>query len=281
MIYTDGATGKSYAKRFNVTGVTRDKEYNLIKENDKSEVHHFTANANGEAEVVSITLKPSSSAKKKQFEFHFEELDIKGRSGVGIQVTKYPIKAINIKEAGKSTISGKKIWLDEQFGRLNIDEKGTFIDSFGAEDKIIIFYRDGYYEIIDQDLSRKLDAEKIIGIQKFDPEKIITAVYVDMEKKQFTVKRFKIETTTLNNKFLFIKEGEGNYLETITTEEDPILTVEKGRGSQVRKIKYKIGKNVEVTGWKTVGTRLEDYIKSIKMYWVERRNVNPQTELFE
>ncbi len=117
-------------------------------------------------------------------------------------------------------------------------------------------------------------------IEKFDPGKIITAVYADMEKKQFNIKRFKIETTTLHNKFSFIKEGEGNYLKTVTTAENPILHFEKGRGAQVRRLNYKIAKNVEVTGWKAVGLRLEDYSKSVIMYWIEQKSENLQTKLF-
>jgi topoisomerase-4 subunit A len=117
-------------------------------------------------------------------------------------------------------------------------------------------------------------------IEKFNPEKVITAVYADVEKKQYYVKRFNIETTSLHNKFFFIKEDPAIVLETVTTAADPVLYFEKGRGAQIQKIKYKIGKNVEITGWKTVGTRFEDYSKSVKMSWVEQGG-NPQGKLFE
>ncbi len=172
------------------------------------------------------------------------------------------------------------MWFDDKFRKLNTEEKGKYISIFEPDDKIIIFYRDGFYENIDQDLNRRLDAEKIIDIRKFNPENIFTAVYVDVERKQFYVKRFKIETSTLNNKFFFIKEGKENYLETVTTDEDPVLHFEKGRGSQVTKINYKVGKNVEITGWRALGTRFEDYSKSVKMHWVKQKNENSQGELF-
>lgn len=280
MIYADGATGISYAKRFNVTGVTRDKEYDLTKGHEKSKVHYFTANANGEAEVVKVVLSPASSARIKEFDFYFEELDIKGRSSMGNQVTKYPIKSVKFKEAGKATLSGRKLWFDEKFGRLSAEEKGIYLGSFEPEDKVLVIYTDGNYEITDQEMTQKFDAEKVLHIGKFYPEKIITAVYVDNEKKQYIVKRFKIETTTLKSKFLFIKEGNNNYVEAVTTDDEPILAVQQGRGEQIRKAKFKIAKMVEVMGWKAVGAKLVDYSKSVEMEWVKPKAEDNQPELF-
>lgn len=280
MIYADGATGISYAKRFNVTGVTRDKEYDLTKGHEKSKVHYFTANANGEAEVVKVVLSPASSARIKEFDFYFEELDIKGRSSMGNQVTKYPIKSVKFKEAGKATLSGRKLWFDEKFGRLSAEEKGIYLGSFEPEDKVLVIYIDGNYEITDQEMTQKFDAEKVLHIGKFYPEKIISAVYVDNEKKQYIVKRFKIETTTLKSKFLFIKEGNNNYVEAVTTDEEPILAVQQGRGEQIRKAKFKIAKMVEVMGWKAVGAKLVDYSKSVEMEWVKPKAEDNQPELF-
>lgn len=279
MLYVDGATGISYAKRFNVTGITRDKEYDLTKGHDKSKVHYFTANANGEAEVVKIVLG-NCTARIKDFDYYFEELEIKGRNSMGNQVTKYPVKSVKFKEAGRSTIAGKKLWYDDQFGRLNTEEKGQYLGVFDAEEKILVMFSDGNYEITDQELTQKLDTEKVIFIEKFNPEKTVTAVYVDMDKKQFMVKRFKIETTTLKNKFMFIKEGEGNYLETVTTIEDPVLAMQQGRGAQIRKGKLKINKIAEVTGWRTVGTKLADFSKSTELEWVKPKEEDSQPELF-
>ena len=163
---------------------------------------------------------------------------------------------------------------------MNGDEKGVLLGSFEAEDKIISIYKDGSYELSDLELSQRFDVEKILLIEKFSAEKIITVVYADVDKKQYFVKRFKIETSTLHNKFFFIKEDKNIWLETVTTAEDPVLYFEKGRGALTQKIKYKIGKNIEVTGWKSVGTRFEDYSKSVKMHWVEN-NENKQRSLFE
>lgn len=279
MIYVDGASGISYAKRFNVTGITRDKEYDLTKGHEKSKVHYFTSNANGEAEVVKIVLG-NCTARIKEFDYYFEELEIKGRSSMGNQVTKYPIKSVKFKEAGKATLSGRKLWFDEKFGRLSAEEKGTYLGSFEPEDKILVMYSDGNYEVTDQEMTQKIDPEKVLHIGKFDPENIITAVYVDNDKKQYMVKRFKIETSTLKTKFLFIKEGDGNYVEAVTTDEEPVLAMQQGRGAQIRKAKLKIVKIAEVTGWKTVGTKLADYSKSTEMEWVKPKEGDKQPELF-
>ncbi len=281
MVYVDGATGVSYAKRFNVTGITRDKEYDLTKGHEKSKVHYLSVNANGEAEVVKILLTPGSSARIKELDFYFEEMEIKGRSSMGNQVTKYPVKSVKFKEAGKSTLSAKKLWFDDKFGRLSAEEKGQYLGSFDAEDRIVIFYRDGSYEITDQELTQRIDPEKVLQIQKFNAENIVTAVYLDKEKVQFNIKRFKIETTTLHNKFSFIKEGDGNYLEAVSTDEEPILAVQSGRGDQVRKAKFKVVKMVEVMGWKAVGAKLTDFSKSVKMEWEKKKGDNKeQPELF-
>lgn len=281
MIYVDGKTGVSYAKRFNVTGITRDKEYDLTKGAEKSRVHYFSANPNGEAEVVKIVLSPNCSAKKKELEFYFEELEIKGRGSIGNQVTKYPIKSVKFKEAGRSTLDAKKLWFDDKFGRLNVDEKGLYLGKFEAEDRLLVIYNDGNYEIVDQELTQRFDVEKILLIEKFNADKVITAVYLDNEKLQYNVKRFKIETSTLHSKFFFIKEGKGNMLEAVTTDEAPILKVASGRGSQIKSAKFKIANMVEVMGWKAVGAKLVDYSKSVEMEWEKPVEDGAQAALFE
>src|SRR5690606_1921447 len=123
-------------------------------------------------------------------------LDIKGRGSAGNQVTKYPIRSVKMKEAGRSTLSARKLWFDDQFGRLNTEEKGIFLGSFEGDDKVLVIYHDGQYEITDQELTQRFEADKVLLIEKFDPEKIITAIYYDNDKLQFNIKRFRIETNT-------------------------------------------------------------------------------------
>jgi topoisomerase IV subunit A len=279
MIYTDGGTGVSYAKRFNVTGVTRDKEYDLTKGHDKSKVHYLSVNPNGEAEVVRVVLSPSCTARNKEFEFYFEEQEIKSRGSLGNQVTKYPVRSVKFKEAGVATLGSIKLWFDDKFGRLNHDGKGIELGDFDADDRILVIYTDGSYEITDQELTQRFNPEEVMLVEKFDPERIISAVYLDNDKLQYNVKRFKIETTTLRTKFLFIKEGKGNLLEAVSTEEEPILVVNSGKGSQVRKAKFKIARMVDVMGWKAVGAKLVDFNKSIMMEW-EMKEGAKQPELF-
>jgi len=279
MIYTDGGSGVSYAKRFNVTGVTRDKEYDLTKGHDKSKVHYLSVNPNGEAEVVRVVLSPSCTARNKEFEFYFEEQEIKSRGSLGNQVTKYPIRSVKFKEAGVATLGSIKLWFDDKFGRLNHDGKGIELGDFDAEDRVLVVYTDGTYEITDQELTQRFNPEEVMLVEKFDPERIISAVYLDNDKLQYNVKRFKIETTTLRTKFLFIKEGKGNILEAVSTEEEPILIVNSGKGSQVRKAKFKIAKMVDVMGWKAVGAKLVDFSKSIMMEWEVKEDAK-QPELF-
>jgi len=282
MIYAESKKGISYAKRFNVTGVTRDKEYDLTKGDEKSKVHYFSVNPNGEAEVVHIILTPGCKAHNKEFDFYFDTLEIRSRGSIGNQVTKYPVKSIRLLEKGKSTLDQRKLWFDETFGRLNTEEKGKMLGNFDGDDKILVIYKDGNYEITGQEITQRFEVDNIELIEKFDPEKIVTAVYLDNEKLQYNVKRFKIETNTLNSKFFFIKEGNGNRLLKVTTANEPILAMQSGRGTQIRKGKIKLHKVVDVMGWRAIGNKLTDYSKSDQMDWVESpKQNNVQGELFE
>ncbi|RYZ16059.1 MAG: DNA gyrase/topoisomerase IV subunit A, partial [Chitinophagaceae bacterium] len=157
MVYTDGDSGTTYAKRFNVTGITRDKEYDLTKGHDKSKVHYFSVNPNGEAEVVRVVLSPNCTAKKKELDFFFEEIEIKSRGSMGNIVTKYPVRQVRFKEAGVATLGSIRLWFDDKFGRLNHEGKGIDLGDFDAEDRILVIYADGSYEITDQELTQRFN----------------------------------------------------------------------------------------------------------------------------
>jgi len=256
MIYVDGKTGIAYGKRFNVTGITRDKEYDLTKGNPNSKVQYFTANANGEAEIVTITLSPGCTARIKVFDYNFEELEIKGRSSQGNQVTKYPIKGVKLKQKGRSTLSAPKIWYDETIGRLNKDGNGKLLGRFDEKDRIIAFYKDGSYEVTDFELTNRFDIDNVMSVEKFDPEKVVTTVYFDAKASQFNAKRFVIEAVTLKNKYSFIKEGEGNYLGLVTTHQYPVITLKTGKKKSEQEEEMNLAETIEVTGWRTVGTKI-------------------------
>lgn len=257
MIYLDGKTGIAYAKRFNVTGITRDKEYDLTKGNPNSKLLYFSANPNGEAEVLTIMLSPGSKARIKSFDYYFEELDIKGRSAGGNQLTKYPVKSVKFKEKGRSTLSAIKIWYDPATGRLNKDENGQLLGRFEENDRIIVFYKDGNYELTDFELTNRYDTDAILKIEKFNPERIITSIYYDTKTDQHYAKRFVVETQTLKNKFLFIKEGEGNSVVMVTTQQEPVVILRSGKKrSEMTEEEISLSESIEVTGWKTVGTKI-------------------------
>ncbi len=257
MLYIDGKTGITYGKRFNVTGITRDKEYDLTKGNKDSRVLHFSANPNGEAEVLTVTLSPGCKARIKVFDYYFEELEIKGRAAGGNQVSKYPVKSTRFKEKGRSTLDALKIWYDDTVGRLNKDGSGTLLGRFDEKDKVIAFFKDGTYELTDYELTNRYDTNSIMLIEKFHPKRVVSAVYFDAKAKQFNAKRFVIESQTLKSKYSFIKDGEGNYLEFVTTQPEPVLILRKGKKkAELTEEQVALHETVDITGWKTIGSYL-------------------------
>lgn len=259
MIYLDGKTGIAYAKRYNVTSITRDKEYDLTRGTPGSKVLYFSANPNGEAETVSITLTPGCKARNKRLEFSFADIEIKGRSSQGNQVTKYPIKQIKFKEKGVSTLEAPEIWYDDTVGRLNREGNGICLGRFTEKDRILCFYKDGTYELTDAELINRYDPDTVVRIEKFNPDNIVSAIYFDAKTKYFYAKRFRIEAQTLKNKYSFIKEGEGNYLEFVTTQQNPVLLLKSGKKkSELTEETLSLAEKIEITGWKTIGTKIAD-----------------------
>ena len=192
-VYLDGKTGKSMIKRFQVLGVTRDKEYDISKGAPGSKLLYISANPNGEAEVITIKLTQGSKARKKVFDYDFAELDIKGRGAGGNILTKYPVRRIELKTAGVSTLQGMDIWYDSNVGRLNKEGRGKLLGNFDGEDKIIAFYKDGTYQITNYELSNRFDYEKIVSVYKLEEDTLITAVHYDGGSKNYYVKRFFVE----------------------------------------------------------------------------------------
>jgi topoisomerase-4 subunit A len=261
MIYSDGKSGKSFAKRFTMPGIIRDKEYVLDQGNPNSKVHYLTANPNGEAEVVEVKLNPSSTARKKIFEFDFSELEIKGRGARGNTITKYPVRRVDLLQAGTSTLSGLDLWFDQASGRLNKDKRGIPVGKFDGDDQILAITASGNYKLTGFDLTTRFEPEKTILVEKFHPKKVISAVYWDGESKQHFVKRFKIETNTPDKEFNFISEGIGSRLEYVTTSDTPEVEVElvKGKGKDKETEVVNLEDIIDVKGWKAMGNRLSQY----------------------
>jgi len=258
LIYLDGASGRSYAKRFNVTSITRDKEYNLTKGDKESKVLYFSVHPNGESERVEIQLTPGSKARNKIFDFYFEELAIKGRNAAGNIVTRYPVRKITQVEIGKSTLGAQKYWYDEVNGRVNKDERGLYLGSFDTGDRLLLIYGDGGYEIVEFDPAAKIDIKDLMYAGRFKFKAPVSAVYFEGEKQWTMVKRFLIETTSTGQRFRFITEHKDSKLYWVSLEEDPV--VEYGYMSQRQKVTevLQAAEFIEVKGWKSLGNKLVD-----------------------
>jgi topoisomerase-4 subunit A len=255
MIYLDGKTKVSYAKRFNVMGVTRDKEYDLTTGAPNSKILYFTANLNSEAELVEIVLSPLSHARKLSFDFNFAELAIKGRSVLGNTVSKYLLKGVKLKSKGVSTMGGRKIFYDDVLGRLNVDERGTFLGEFDTNDRILVIYKDGNYELTDFELTNHYEAEQVMFIHKFRPKRTVTLVYWNDKDKYHFIKRFVIETLTINKKFLLIPEGPKNKIILATDQPDPVVVVKTGVGKTASEEEQNLTAVIDVKGWKAIGNK--------------------------
>lgn len=260
--YFDGKSGVSYVKRFKVTAVTRDREYDLTAGNPKSKLLYFSANENGEAETIQINLTASCTARVKQFDFDFKTLLIKGRDSMGNVLTKYPVRKVVLKSAGVSTLGGVDIYYDENVGRLNRDEHGRYLGNFDAKDTILVVYNDGQYELTNFELVNRYEQKDISILAKFIPESIVTAVYYEGGSKLFYVKRFRIETTTVDKKFLFISDEKGSKLSFASLDNHPRmeLSYKKDKKAEVIKEEIDIDEISEIRGWKAIGTKLTSYI---------------------
>lgn len=226
MIYTDGPKGVTFIKRFNVTGVTRDKEYDLTKGSPNSLVHWFTINPNGEAEKVQVILKPVAGLRKFELDVDFADIPVKGRASTGNIVTKYAVKKVLLKTKGTSTLAAEDYWFNDSFHRLNKEGKGTYLGKFAGDDKILTVTSKGFYKLYTYDVLNHFD-EDIVLIEKYYPELVLSCVYYDGESKSYITKRFVPENTT--NKTLIITENEESRIELITSQIQPIVDVKFGK----------------------------------------------------
>ncbi|MFA0963761.1 DNA gyrase/topoisomerase IV subunit A [Roseivirga sp. BDSF3-8] len=256
MVYLDGKTGRSMAKRFQVGGVTRDREYDLTKGHKGSKMLYFAARPNGESEIVTVKLTSGCKARIKVFDFDFDDLDIKGRGAGGNILTKYPVRNITFKRLGESSLGGIDIWYDGAVGRLNTEERGKKLGTFLGDDSILVLFKDGNYELTTYELTNRYEPDKILFIDKFSPDKVVSAVYYDGAQKTHFVKRFKVETTTIGKKFNFISEARGSYLVVASTDKEPQVELELKEGRSKETVVYDIDMLIDVRGWKAVGNKL-------------------------
>lgn len=223
VIYREGKSSVSYAKRFAITSVTRDKDYDITTGEEGSKILWFTVNHNGEAESVRIYLRPRPKLKKTQMEYDFSTLAIKGKASRGNLVSKNPIARIQLKSKGVSTIGGKDIWYDADIQKLNDEQRGQYLGEFGPEDKVLAIFKDGTFYTTSFDVSNRYQGD-VISIEKFDPNKTYTALYYDGAAKAFYVKRFSFILSD-NTPLSFIAPGTKSYLVALSEDRHPQFQV--------------------------------------------------------
>ncbi|AMQ01793.1 DNA topoisomerase IV subunit A [Pedobacter cryoconitis] len=283
LIYKDGASGTSYIKRFAVIGVTRDKEYDLTKGSKGSKMLYFTPNPNGEAEIVTVLLKPHTKLKKLQFDIDFAEIAIKGRASQGNIVSKYPIKKVLLKSKGVSTLSGLKIWYDDLLRRLNVDGRGKYLGEFDGDDKILQVHKEGWYELSSFELSNHFDADLLL-IQKFDPEKAFAVVQYEGKAKNYFIKRFVFEPIAIGKKQTLISEETGSRFLHLTSNPEATLTVDvlKGKTQIPETLEIVLADFIDLKGIKANGNRLSQHeVKNITISNAEENELVLEEEVKE
>ena len=258
IVYQDGKDGPLLAKRCAISGLTRDKEYNLTRGKQGSKIVYLSANPNGEAEVINVHHKPKARLKKLMFEFEFGQMNIKGKSSMGNILTKNAVHKITLKEKGLSTLGGRKIWFDDAVFRLNVDGRGPFLGEFSADDKVLVITKNGYFRITGFDLSNHFE-ENILIIEKFRPGKVYSVIYWDADQKFYYVKRFIIEESEKPQ--CFINEHPESKLISLTEVEYPRFEIyfggkNKGRDNEIIEVSEFIG----IKSYKAKGKRLTSFM---------------------
>lgn len=257
IVYQDGKDGPLMIKRCAITGLTRDKEYNLTRGTAGSKIVYLSVNPNGEAEVIKVHHKPKARLKKLMFEFDFGQLAIKGKSSMGNILTKYAIHKISLKEKGLSTLGGRKIWFDDAVFRLNVDGRGLFLGEFSADDKILVITKAGFFRIAGFDLSSHFE-ENILIIEKYHPGKVYSAIYWDNEQQFYYLKRFGVEES--EKPVCFINEDQGSKLVSITEVEYPRFEISFGGKHKERQNEIiEVAEFIGVKSYKAKGKRLTSY----------------------
>jgi len=265
MIYRDGKKGTSYIKRFSVTGVTRDKEYDLTRETEGSKILYFSSNPNGEAETVSIILRQSGSVKKLKWELDFADLEIKGRGSKGNIVTKYSVSKIEFKEKGLSTLKPRKIWFDETIQRLNVEDRGELLGEFKANDSLLIIQQNGSLKTIKPNLNMHFP-EDMIMLEKWIEDKPLSVIYFDGNRNRYFIKRFLAGSQNVDQ--YFIPSNSKIQLELVSSDWKPVIEIVFSKTSKGKKdnLIQRVGELISVKGIKALGNKLSSFkIKNINL----------------
>jgi topoisomerase-4 subunit A len=231
--------------------------------------------------VVTIKLTSGAKARTKIFDFDFADLEIKGRGAGGNILTKYPVRKIELKSAGVSTLSGLNVWYDKSVGRLNTDQRGEHIGNFNGEDRVLVIYQDGNYELTTYDLTNHYEPAKINYIRKLSSKDIISAVHYDGSNKNYYIKRFVVETNTIGKKYCFISEEKGSKMTVVSVHPAPLLEVDvlKGKAKEKDTETIEINDFIDVKGWKAIGNKLSQHtVKKVKLIEteIEQKEVKPE-----
>ena len=254
--YLDLKKGFSYVKRFQVTSATKEKIYNLGKGDKGSKLLYIASRPNGESEVVTVHVHASQKARKKVFDYDFSEIEIKGKAARGNILSKYKVRAVKEKSVGLSTLSGIKIYYDNSIGRLNTEQRGEYLGKFNGEDMIIAVYKDGNYELTSFELTNRYDWNNILFLDKYMENGIMSAAYYDGKLKNYYVKRFNIETNTMNKKFLFISQEKGSKLEYASFKYGEKISFKYFSNKKLQLTEINLDKFIDVKGWKSIGNKI-------------------------
>ncbi len=275
MIYREGKLGPYYMKRFYVTSITRNTEYSLASDKKDSEVLYFSANPNGEAEIVNVILKANARIRKQKLDIDFSDLAIKGRNSRGNLVTKYIIKKIELKTEGISTLAPRKIWFDDTIRRLNTEERGTFLGNFKGDDKILTINQKGEAKLLSFDLSNRFDDEYLI-LEKWNPKQAISCIYYDGDKKIYFIKRFLLDNTANVQSFM-PSEHPKSFIEFVGTRDGSLaeITYLKDKNNNEKPAEtINIDEFIAVKGIKTIGNQfIKEKVKSINVVVPEKEEV--------
>jgi topoisomerase-4 subunit A len=230
--------------------------------------------------MVIVNLHNSVKARKKTFDFNFGELAIKGRGSKGNIVSKHRVRKVAQKEVGESTLGGRDIWLDENIGRLNTDKQGRYLGSFNTDDAILIIYEDGSYELANFELTNRFKLNEISLIEKFNSDRVLTAVHFEGGSRTYYIKRFHIETTTFGRLFNFISDERTSKLILVSSAENPILEYSyRTKRGEKKTRKENLVQFVEIKGWKALGNKLGNYLRMSGFKWIEELSeVNPEID---
>ena len=274
LAYQDGLSKYVYVKRFSITSIQFDRIYDVTQGSENSSIIYLTANPNSESEVINIFLHSSVKIKNRVLEYDYSNLAIKGRNSKGNILTKLKVRKLNQKSIGESTLGGLDVWLDDSIGRLNTEKRGTYLGCFNSEDKIIVFYKDGFYSMTSFELSNRYNMNDIYEVNKFDKNKVITLLYFNGLLKGYYIKRFVIETSTIDRKFPLISDSRGSKLILLTLKSKlELMYYYRTKNSEKKSKTINLDKEFHIKSFKVIGKKLDSRLRMSGFKFIDNKEV--------